>query len=245
MRIKHSKGEYLLYSIGLSGTNWKCNLVDFFHMEGITDGIPTFHRPRKSYQPQLKSRNWRRSIRFHLAYSVKFVVKDRGTGNRKYSCNFQEFKDLAEHCSWRIWIWHLDAHYKALMQWSNVHQSTYLIQQWPAVHSKTFKILDSVQLPQMTGARVTATHYHGKDYAYLPRTSNIYRYEWNGKNLTLDKSWGPVPYLLPNQTTPSACGIMGDCVVCQTNAVFLRSHWVSLSFHKPTQARLQRLNLCT
>ena len=86
-----------------------------------------------------------------------------------------------------------------------------------AVDSKAFKVLDWVQLEQMIGGRLTATHYDGKDYAYLPGSTSLYRYEWDGKNLTLDENWGPVPYLLPNQTSASACGIMNDWVVCQTN----------------------------
>jgi hypothetical protein len=87
-----------------------------------------------------------------------------------------------------------------------------------AVDSKTLKVLDSVQLPQMIGARVAATHYHGKDYAYVVGISNLYRYNWDGKKLTLDRSWGPVPYLLQGQTTGSACGVMGDWLVCMTNS---------------------------
>jgi hypothetical protein len=86
-----------------------------------------------------------------------------------------------------------------------------------AVDSKTFKVLDSIPLEQLIGGRVTATQYEDKDYAYLAGSTNLYRYEWNGQNLTLDESWGPVSYLLPGQTAASACGIMGDWVVCQTN----------------------------
>jgi hypothetical protein len=85
-----------------------------------------------------------------------------------------------------------------------------------AVDSKTFKVLDSVQLKQI-GGRVTATQYHGKNYAYLAGTTNLYRYDWHGKNLTLDNTWGPVSYLLPGQTSASACGIMADWVICMTN----------------------------
>jgi hypothetical protein len=107
-----------------------------------------------------------------------------------------------------------------------------------AVDSKTFKVLDWVQLEQMIGGRVTATQYHGKDYAYLPGTTELYRYEWNGQNLTLDKSWGPVSYLLPNQTAASACGIMEDYVVCQTNG---QPSNVSLSVFAVSQANSSKL----
>lgn len=86
-----------------------------------------------------------------------------------------------------------------------------------AVDSKTFKVLDYIQLKQLIGGRITATQYHGKDYAYLAGTTELYRYQWDGKKLSLDTSWGPVSYLLPGQTAASACGIMGDYVLCQTN----------------------------
>lgn len=86
-----------------------------------------------------------------------------------------------------------------------------------AVDSKTFKVLDWIQMEEMIGGRITATQYNGKDYAYATGQTNLYRYEWNGQNLTLDESWGPVPYLLPNQTGASACGVMGEWVICMTN----------------------------
>ena len=86
-----------------------------------------------------------------------------------------------------------------------------------AVDSNTFEVLDWIQMEEMIGGRITATHYDGKDYAYATGQTKLYRYEWNGQNLTLDESWGPVPYLLPNQTSASACGVMGEWVICMTN----------------------------
>ncbi len=86
-----------------------------------------------------------------------------------------------------------------------------------AVDPKTLKILDWKQLPEMIAARNTVTQFHGKDYVYLFGTSKAFRYEWNGKNLTLDNTWGPVPYLLPGQTSATAPAIMGDWVIGLTN----------------------------
>jgi len=85
------------------------------------------------------------------------------------------------------------------------------------VDPKEFKVLDWIEAEQMIGGRITATQYNGKNYAYLSGSSELYRYEWNGKNIALDKSWGPVPYLLPGQTAASNPGIMGDWVILQTN----------------------------
>jgi hypothetical protein len=33
---------------------------------------------------------------------------------------------------------------------------------------------------------------------------------WDGNNITLDETWGPVPYLKPSQTIAGAVMIMGD-----------------------------------
>lgn len=81
------------------------------------------------------------------------------------------------------------------------------------VDSKAFKILDWVEAEQMIGGRILATQYNGKNNAYLAGSTKLYRYEWNGKNISLDKSWGPVSYLLPGQTAASAPGLLGDWVI--------------------------------
>jgi hypothetical protein len=87
------------------------------------------------------------------------------------------------------------------------------------VDSKNFKVLDTVQFPQFVGGRVTTTVHDGKNYLYAVGSTQVYRYEWNGKNLTLDNSWGPVPYLKPGQTAGTAAAVMGDWVVIQTNGI--------------------------
>lgn len=91
----------------------------------------------------------------------------------------------------------------------------------------------------MIGGRIAATQYHGKDYAYIAGQTNLYRYEWNGKNLTLDPSWGPVSYLLPGQTGASACGIMAEWVVCMTNGA--QPSKVPLSIFAISQANASKL----
>ena len=86
-----------------------------------------------------------------------------------------------------------------------------------AVDPRTLKVLDWKELPQMMGPRNTVTQFQGKDYLYLVGSSNLYRYEWNGKNLTVDNTWGPVPYLMKGQTPGTAPAIIGDWVVVMTN----------------------------
>lgn len=86
-----------------------------------------------------------------------------------------------------------------------------------AVDPETFKVKSIVQLPQMIGGRNTATQYQGKDYTYLAGSTNVYRYIWNGSALAPDPKWGPVPYLLPSQTSATAPVIMGNWVIVLTN----------------------------
>jgi len=86
-----------------------------------------------------------------------------------------------------------------------------------ALDPHTLKVLDWKELPQMMGPRNTVTQFHGKDYLYLVGSSNLYRYEWDGKSLTLDTKWGPVPYLTKGQTSGTAPAIIGDWVVVMTN----------------------------
>jgi hypothetical protein len=86
-----------------------------------------------------------------------------------------------------------------------------------AVDPDTFELLDWEQLPEMIGGRNTVTQFQGNDYLYLFGTTNAFRYEWNGQNLTLDTNWGPVPYLTEGQTLATAPAVMGDWVIGLTN----------------------------
>ena len=85
------------------------------------------------------------------------------------------------------------------------------------VDSKTWKVLDSIQLKGDVASRVAATVYHGKDYAYIGNSSNLFRYIWDGKKLTLDNSWLPAKITKPGQTNLLANMIAGDWVFDFTN----------------------------
>ncbi len=87
------------------------------------------------------------------------------------------------------------------------------------VDPKTWKVLDWVQAKENSAGRISATQYHGKDYAYFAGTSSLYRYVWDGKNITLDTSWGPVSYLKPGQTGAGAVVLAGDWVILSTNGI--------------------------
>jgi hypothetical protein len=85
------------------------------------------------------------------------------------------------------------------------------------VDSKTLEVLASKQMEQMIGGRITAAEFNGKKYAYVAGSTLLYRYVWDGKNISLDTSWGPVSYLQPGETSASAASILGDQVLLMTN----------------------------
>lgn len=85
------------------------------------------------------------------------------------------------------------------------------------VDSKNLEVLASKQMEQMIGGRITAAEFNGKKYAYVAGPTMLYRYLWDGKNISLDTSWGPVSYLQPGETGASAVSILGDQVLLMTN----------------------------
>jgi hypothetical protein len=87
------------------------------------------------------------------------------------------------------------------------------------VDPKNWKVLSWVQAKENSAGRISTTQYHGKDYAYFAGTSSLYRYVWDGKNITLDTSWGPVSYLKPGQTGAGAVVLAGDWVILSTNGI--------------------------
>ncbi|HEU4446278.1 MAG TPA: hypothetical protein VFR94_16520 [Nitrososphaeraceae archaeon] len=85
------------------------------------------------------------------------------------------------------------------------------------VDPKTWKALDWIQSTENSAGRITATEFNSKNYAYFAGTSSVFRYVWDGNNITLDETWGPVPYLKPGQTLSGSVMILGDWVVLTTN----------------------------
>ena len=64
--------------------------------------------------------------------------------------------------------------------------------------------------------RIATERHDGADYVYCPGLQNLWRYRFDGSSLTLDESWGPVPYAATG-TTGTAPAIMGDWVIIQNN----------------------------
>lgn len=85
------------------------------------------------------------------------------------------------------------------------------------VDPKTWEVLDWVQASENSAGRITASEFDGKNYAYFAGTSSVFRYVWDGNNITLDETWGPVPYLKPGQTLAGAVMILNDWMILTTN----------------------------
>lgn len=85
------------------------------------------------------------------------------------------------------------------------------------VDSKTMKVRDWTELKGTVASRVAATVYDGKKYAYIGNSSNLFRYIWDGKNITEDISWQPARVTQPGQTNLLANMISDDWVFDFTN----------------------------
>jgi len=86
-----------------------------------------------------------------------------------------------------------------------------------AVDPHTLRVKAATLAPEFVGGRITSVRYHGRDYVYLVGLQNLYRYIYARGTLTLDPTWGPVPYLKTGQTAGTAAVVMNDWVVVQTN----------------------------
>jgi hypothetical protein len=73
------------------------------------------------------------------------------------------------------------------------------------VDPKTMKVLDWTELKGNVGSRIAATVYDGKQYAYIGNSSNLFRYLWDGKNITEGISWQPERITQPGQTFLFGC----------------------------------------
>ncbi|MGC1133260.1 MAG: hypothetical protein WA941_10585 [Nitrososphaeraceae archaeon] len=85
------------------------------------------------------------------------------------------------------------------------------------VDPKAMKVLDWTELKGNVASRVAATVYDGKQYAYIGNSSNLFRYLWDGHNITEDTSWQPERITKPGQTNLLANMISGDWIFDFTN----------------------------
>jgi hypothetical protein len=98
-----------------------------------------------------------------------------------------------------------------------LHADTSVPSEVVAVDPHTLQVVAATLAPEFSGGRITSVRYHGKDYVYLVGLQHLYRYVYAHGALTLDPTWGPVPYLKPGQTAGTAALVMNDWVVVQTN----------------------------
>jgi len=110
------------------------------------------------------------------------------------------------------------------------------------VDSENLEVLDSVELPELVGGRVTTTVHDGKNYLYAVGVTQAYRYVWDGQNITLDNSWGPVSYLKPGQTAGTAAAVMGDWVVIQTNGIPSNVPLSEVAISQSNSSRITRID---
>lgn len=86
------------------------------------------------------------------------------------------------------------------------------------VDPDTMTVLDTVELDESSGGRLTQSVFEDREYVYVPGEDTIFRFIVDGETLALDEGWSVADYLEPGQTLASAPAIMGDWVVFQTNA---------------------------
>ena len=87
------------------------------------------------------------------------------------------------------------------------------------VDPESMQLLDTLTATEHIGGRLTTTRWQGVDRLYLAGAASMFRYNWNGKKLTLDEGWGPVPFMREGQTPAPAAAVIGDWIVAQTNAL--------------------------
>lgn len=104
-----------------------------------------------------------------------------------------------------------------------------------AIDPETFEVLDSVVLENNIGSRISTTNFQGKDYVYLTNTSQFFRYEWNGSNLTFDATWDPANYTEYGQVGGGTPTVMGDWIIDNTNGLAIPMSIVAVSQADPSK----------
>lgn len=89
-----------------------------------------------------------------------------------------------------------------------------------AVDPDDLSILAVAETPEPVLGRVTTGTHDGQEYVYCPGSSRVWRYRYTGRSFILDETWNPL-YVEGEEQPGTACGIMNDWVIVQTN--FLRS----------------------
>jgi hypothetical protein len=112
-----------------------------------------------------------------------------------------------------------------------------------AADPETLEVLDAIELEQQVTARPVVTKHNGIIYMYMAGINTLQRVIWNPatKKLTVDKSWAP-EYLLPDQTTGSAPGVLGNWVISNTNAQPANTTMSVVAVNQDDSTKLMRIN---
>ncbi len=89
-----------------------------------------------------------------------------------------------------------------------------------AVDPNDLSILARIETPEPVIGRVTVAQHDGREYVYCPGSSRVWRYRYTGNQFVLDEQWQP-QYVEDGEQPGTACGLMNDWVIVQTN--FLES----------------------
>lgn len=89
-----------------------------------------------------------------------------------------------------------------------------------AVDPNDLSILATIETPEPTIGRITIAQHGGREYIYCPGSSRVWRYLYTGNRFVLDEEWQP-QYVEREEQPGTACGVMNDWVIVQTN--FLES----------------------
>ncbi|MFF4583798.1 hypothetical protein [Streptomyces sp. NPDC001389] len=85
--------------------------------------------------------------------------------------------------------------------------------------SKSLKVLDSVELQDNISSRISTAVFRAHEYVYITSTNQLFRYAWDGDELTKDTTWGPVTYPQRGQTGGGTPTPMNDWIIENTNGI--------------------------
>ncbi|HWA89759.1 MAG TPA: hypothetical protein VG889_06980 [Rhizomicrobium sp.] len=111
-----------------------------------------------------------------------------------------------------------------------------------AIDPETLEILAEIQTEEPILGRVTVARSGGRDYVYLAGTTHIWRYLYTGDAFVLDTAWNPLYVDTAIGEEPgTACGLLHDWVVVQTNFLFAKAPLRISAFHVEDAGRAHTL----
>lgn len=78
------------------------------------------------------------------------------------------------------------------------------------------RVIAQTECVELIMSRISTERHDGVDYIYCPALRHLWRYKFDGRELVLDDSWGPLPYAAHGMPG-TAPAIMGEWVIIQNN----------------------------